>query len=379
MIPLPKLDLWPEDWYAFRQQIEYKLSNGLDKLLNKSNNKPKVEFISKFKKRPEESRSRPDDPARITTLIIEHAPVTVQELIRYLKDPRDWPNLESLILCKEVDSRLLQISVHIPTNVAFDSQGKYDKERAFKSRCVPYYSRDTLFIQDANAFTDDYDTLLEKIILSERDAKEEDGVVPIRFARNAEGGVVVITPEKGFEYEEVGPCVTYNYTEDYSKWIMKKVVYVTDCISSLEFIEKCEKFRQMVNKGSDFSVLVPDAYVDGESGIAYINKKPLSGELDNRIRIFCKKKIVFGSQGNAVKPVENDVGSKIRGKDQLSTPSGIPLIRRERRDGRKRSRADINPDARVMFPKKQKQVVAPETSGIVNLGNDTDLLDEEAY
>lgn len=372
MIPLPKLELWPEEWQVFRQQVEYKLSTGLDKLLQKKSSVPKVEFVSKFKKRPEESRSYPENTSRITTLIIEHAPITVQGLINYLRNPNDWPNLESIFLFKEIDSRLVEIIVNIPTTPAYDAEGKYDKERAFMLRCIPYYSRDTLFIQDANAFTDDYSTFVERIILGERDKKEnEGGVIPIRFARNAEGGVVVITPETGFLYEEVGPCVTYNYAEDYSKWIMKKVVYVTDCISSLEFIEKCEKFRQMVNKSSDFSVLVPDAYIDDKSGTAYIGKKPLTGKLDTRIRIFCKKKIVFGRQGSTVKSLENDIGSEV-GDDQ---PTASLLRKRERKDGRPVSRAD----ALVVFPKKKKKVVASETSGVVDSGDDSDLLDKEAY
>lgn len=271
MIALPKLEDWPEDWFKFRQQIEFKLSSGLDKLLKKQNQVPKVEFVSQFKKRPEESRTYPESTFTVTSLVIEHAPTTVDELIKYFRDPDDWPNLENVFLFKEVDRRLIEIKVNVPVDCCFED-GKFSKELTLQKRYLQYYSRDTLFIQDRDMWSDDYTTLLEKVTIGRRDILEQ-GKPKLRFVRGEKGGVQVITPEDGFLYEEVGPCVTFDPMEDYSKWMMKKVIYVTDDITSRSFIDKCEQFRQMVNKGTDFEVLLPDCFVNEKEDVILWSEK----------------------------------------------------------------------------------------------------------
>lgn len=334
---------WPDEWKPFQSQLN-STSDAIDKILNQR--KKKVEFISKWYRRTNE-RTYPEDPARVTFLEIEYE--NIEQLIGYLGSPEKWPNLRKIFLSKKQPRPLVSVQVSLPLDCVF-KDGKYDKELSFRKRILKYYTRETLFIQDEQSFfPDGYITSLEEVIGSQS--------TPYVFVKEGEGRKM-ITPLPGYVYEGK-QCVFYDPMEDYSKWDIRKAIYVTDDISSLRFIEICENLSQMVKKpSSDFQVLVPDAYV-GENETKIAGRR-LEGPLDPRIRIICKKQVVFSGQQHPMMFGENYIGEKtttLNGKR-----ANTPLTRAQ---------------ATEVFPKKKKQIIAPKPGGVVSRGDEVDLLKEE--
>ena len=333
---------WPDEWKPFESQLNSR-SDAIDKIMNQR--KKKVEFISKWNKRTNE-RTYPEDPTQVTFLEIEYE--NMEQLVGYLGSSEMWPNLRNIFLLKKQPRPLVDLQVSLPLDCVY-KDGKYDKELSFKKRILRYYTRETLFIQDDSSFfPDGYTTSLEEVIGAQP--------TPYVFVKQEGEGRKMITPLPGYVYVEK-QCVFYDPMEDYSKWDIRKAIYVTYDISSLRFMEICEKLSQMCKKPSDFQVVVPDAFV-GERETKIAGRR-LEGPLDPRIRIICKKQVVFSGQQDPVMFGENHIGEKTGG---ILKRAGTPLTRAQ---------------ATEVFPKKKKQIITPKPGRVVGGGDEIDLLKKE--
>lgn len=327
-IALPSLNAWPRDWQKFASRF-FNCNIGVSRNILR-----KIAGLAPEIKETEIWHVHsPDDvfPLHANESITHldfcsttDASWLFSELRSYLRSPGHWPNLKALRVFKLKERPINSIVIYTPLSRYCWARGDnglkiWDERLALKRKVLSMYGRFTLYVVDASRYDlrDPSDTDIGRCILAQRELLESKDGLKFRFARDQENGFVSMqTLDSGFVIpDEVGPVVAYDYTEDYRRWRVPKVVFIPlSLVPEDVFIEKCSRIRKMVSADVHFSVLVLDHFIgmnkkQGEfaifKGPPPIFQSPIVKYHNPALQSFVQKQSLVGVEPNPPAPVKH--------------------------------------------------------------------------